>query len=132
MRPELRCCILCDDVRQEKNGKFIFVGVFNVIGAAKFPMLYPVFHIINQWSAGEGKFREQSRIVNEDNHQVVSSPIITFTLKDFNASHFVISRCQNVKFEAAGKYAIEVLLDGELFRRFPFRVVQSARKQVGP
>jgi len=129
MKPELRCSLLCDDIRQEKSGKFIFVGVFNTVAVAKFPVIYPVFHIVNQWCAGEGKFQEQSRIVNEDNKQVVASPSVSFTLKTFDASHFVISRCQSVKFSSPGKYAVEILLDNELYRRFPFRVVQLQRKQ---
>lgn len=124
MKPELQYSILCDDVRQEKNGKFIFVGVFNVIAVPKFPVLYTAFYIANQWCAGEGSFREQSRIVDEENKLVVSSPDVTFQLKDFLSSHFVISRFERTKFEKPGKYSIEVMLNGELFRRFPFNIVQ--------
>ena len=130
MKPELQYSILCDDVRQEKNGKFMFVGAFNVIAVPKFPVVYPVFFIANQWCAGDGKFKEQSRMVNEDNQSVVASPEVLFSLKDFNSSHFVISRFQNVKFERPGKYSIEVLLNGELFRRFPFNVMQIKKEIV--
>ena len=124
MKPELQYSILCDDVRQEKNGKFIFVGAFNFIAVPKFPVIYPAFYIANQWCAGEGEFKEESRVVNEDNQVVTSSPEVSFDLKDFYASHFVISRFQRVKFEKPGKYSIEVRLNGELFRRFPFSVIQ--------
>ena len=125
MRPELQFSILCDDVRQEKNGKFIFVGTFNLIAVPKFPVLHSVFFIANQWCAGEGEYKEQSRIVDDDNRVVVTSPEITFNLKDFYATHFVISRFHNMKLERPGKYSVEVLLNGELFRRFPFNVIQA-------
>ncbi len=124
MKPELQYSILCDDVRQEKNGKFMFLGAFNLIAVPKFPIVYSVFHIANQWCSGVGEYREQSRVINEDNKLVVASPDVTFTLKDFSESHFVISRFERTKFERPGKYSIEVMLNGELFRRFPFNVVE--------
>ncbi len=129
MRPELQFSILCDDVRQEKNGKFLFIGSFNLVAVQKFPVLYSVFHIANQWCAGEGQFKEQSRVVDEDNKVVVASPEVSFKLADFYASHFVISRFERTKFEKPGKYSIEVILNGELFRRFPFNVVQLKKKE---
>lgn len=123
MKPELQYSILCDDVRQEGNGKFIFIGAFNTIASPKFPVTHVVLHIANQWCVGEGEFRQQSRIVDPDNRQIVTSPEVKFTLKDYDASHIVISRFHNVQFSIAGKYSVEVLLNGELFRRFPFHVI---------
>ncbi len=128
MKPELQYSILCDDVRQEKNGKFMFLGAFNMISVPKLPMVYPMFHVANQWCSGEGEYREQSRIVDEENRVVVASPEIKFVLKDFASGHFVISRFQNIKFERAGKYSVEVVLNGELFRRFPFSVSELKRE----
>ena len=128
MKPELQYSILCDDVRQEKNGKFIFIGAFNMIAVPKFPVVHSVFHIVNQWRSGEGEFREASRIVNEENQTVVASPEVSFRLKDFFDSHFVISRFQGVRFDRPGKYAIEVMLNVELFRRFLFQVVQVRKE----
>ncbi len=130
MKPELQYSILCDDVRQEKNGKFMFLGAFNVIAAQKFPMSYCAFHIANQWCNGAGQFKEQSRVVDEDNRVIITSPEVFFTLKDFDSSHFVISRFQNIKFERPGKHSVEVMLDGELFRRFPFSVVEIQKEVV--
>ena len=130
MKPELQFSILCDDVRQEKSGKFMFLGVFNLITVQKLPIVYPVFYIANQWCAGAGVFRERSRIVDEENRVVVESPEIAFKLRDFAASHFVISRFQGVRLEKAGKYSVEILLDRELFRRFPFNVVPVKKERV--
>jgi len=128
MKPELQYSILCDDVRQESNGKFIFLGAFNTITSPKFPVAHLVLHIANQWCVGEGEFRQQSRIVDPENKALVVSPEIKFMLKDYDASHIVISRFHNVQFSMAGKYSVEVLLDGELFRRFPFHVVSISKK----
>ena len=32
MIPDLQTSLICDDVRQERNGKFILIGIFDVIG----------------------------------------------------------------------------------------------------
>ncbi len=128
MKPELQYSILCDDVRQERNGKFMFLGAFNIIAVPKFPVAHPVFHIANRWCTGEGKFRELSRIVNQENQVVAQASEVSFTLKDIYSSHMVISQFQNVVFKEPGRYSTEVLLDGELFRRFPFNVIQVPLK----
>lgn len=130
MKPELQYSILCDDVRQEKNGKFIFIGAFNLITVQKFPAVYPFFHVSNQWCAGQGDFREQSRIVNEENQLIAESPEVKFNLKDFTSSHIVISRFGGIKFQNPGKYAIEIILNGELFRRFLFNVLQVNKESA--
>lgn len=128
MKPELQYSILCDDVRQEGNGKFIFIGAFNTIASSRFPIAHLSLHIANQWCVGEGEFRQQSRVVDPDNKAVVISPEVKFTLRDYNTSHIVISKFQNVQFTSPGRYSVEVLLDGELFRRFPFQVVSMPQK----
>ena len=130
MKPELQYSILCDDVRQERNGKFMFLGAFNRIMSPSLPIVYPMFHVANQWCSGEGEFKEQSRIVDEDNKIIVASPEIIFKLKDFASSHFVISRFQNIKFLRSGKYSVEVILNGELFRRFPFNITELKREHA--
>ena len=108
----------------------MFLGAFNMISVPKLPVVYPMFHIANQWCSGQGEFKEQSRIVDEDNHVIVASPEITFALKDFTSGHFVISRFQNVKLDRPGKYSVEVMLNGELFRRFPFTVSELKQGAV--
>jgi len=130
MKPELQFSVICDDVRQEKNGKFMFIGVFNTVSGVSFPVVHPVLHIVNQWCSGEGTFRQQSRIIDMENKLVVASPEITFQLKDFYSSHFVISRFQGVVLPCAGQYSVEVLLEGELFRRFPFHILQIQKPQT--
>jgi len=38
---DLQFSVLCDDVRREDNGKLILIGLFEVIGGAEYPLVYP-------------------------------------------------------------------------------------------
>ena len=53
MMPDLQMSVLCDDVRQERSGKFILIGLFAVIGLPAFPALFPRICIVNRWCCGQ-------------------------------------------------------------------------------
>ncbi len=122
--PDLQSCVLCDDVRQEKNGKFILIGLFDTIGAAQFPQTHPRMCVVTRWCSGEGEFRQHSRILAPDQRTVVvegqqipvrlASPEATAT----NVEFFI-----NVVFREPGTHWVEILLDGDLKLRFPLRVI---------
>ena len=48
MIPDLQMSVLCDDVRQERSGKFILIGLFDVIGMPQFPALFARVRIVNR------------------------------------------------------------------------------------
>ena len=66
MIPDLQSSILCDDVRQERNGKFILIGLFDAIGVPKFPVIFHRICVVNRWCSGEGDFLQRSRFVKPD------------------------------------------------------------------
>lgn len=123
MKPDLLFSILCDEIRIEHNGKFILVGLFDNIGAPSLPVVHSKFVVVNRWGKGEGKFREQSRIVDAQSGKVLAqSGEISFELPNLDTLHNVISEFKNVHFGHAGKYWVEILLDGELLRSYNFYV----------
>jgi hypothetical protein len=40
MIPDLQASLLCDDVRQERNGKFILIGIFEGLVVAQLPAAF--------------------------------------------------------------------------------------------
>jgi hypothetical protein len=121
--PDLQCSVVCDDVRQERNGKFILIGLFDMIGLPQFPGLFPRICIVNRWCCGEGSFRERTRIVAPDNGPVVAEgKEIALQLPNAEASATNVEFFLNLRFDAPGVYWIEVLLDGDLTLRYPLRV----------
>jgi hypothetical protein len=120
--PNLLFSILCDDVRREENGKFMLIGLFETIGARKFPASHPTLFVMNCWIGGLGAFKQRSRIIDRDGKVLAEDKETSFTLKDLKAKHRVIARFNNLKFEREGEYSVEVLLNAELKVRYPLIV----------
>src|SRR4030042_901062 len=110
--PTLLFSVLCDDVRREDNGKFILIGLFETIGARKFPAIHPTLFIMNCWTSGMGNFRQKSRIISKNGDLLAEDKETLFSLKDLKAKHRIIARFNNLKFDSPGEYAVEVLLNG--------------------
>ena len=123
MIPDLQSSILCDDVRQERNGKFILIGLFDAIGAPVFPMRYPRLFMVTRWCSGEGEFSQRTRILKPDESSVLTEgKDIPVRLPGPEATATNVEVFLNVAFEAEGTHWIEVLLDGDLKLRYPLRV----------
>ncbi len=120
--PTLLFSVLCDDVRREDNGKFILIGLFETIGAKKFPAIHPTLFIMNCWTSGLGNFHQKSRIVDKLGNLIAEDRETGFSLHDLKAKHRIIARFNNLKFDASGEYSVEVLLNGDLKVRYPLLV----------
>lgn len=123
--PTLLFSVMCDDVRREDNGKFILIGLFETIGAKKFPAIHPTLFIMNCWTSGIGNFRQRSRIINKNGDILAEDRETTFLLQDLKAKHRVIARFNGLKFDLSGEYAVEVLLNGDLKVRYPLLVKEA-------
>ena len=110
MIPDLQMSVLCDDVRQERSGKFILIGLFDVIGMASFPALFGRICIVNRWCCGQGQFMERTRIVGPDNGPVVAEGKgIPVQLQSPEATATNVEFFMNVKFESEGVYWVEII-----------------------
>ena len=101
--PDLQSSLLCEEVRQEANGNFFIVGVINFLRVPQLPIVAGRLCIFNRWTAGIGQFVENVRLIAPDQTTVVSKG--------------------EMKFEAAGTYFIEVLVDDVMKLRYPVPVV---------
>ena len=126
IKPDLQFSIVCDSIRREDNGKMMFIGIFEVIGARTFPATHHELFIANRWIKGMGSFTEKTRIVNsKDNKIVVETGDVNFELKGIDSSHTVISKFVNIVFHEPAKYQAEILLNGEVVRYYPLIVSQE-------
>jgi len=122
IQPTLLFSILCDDIRREENGKFILIGLFEAIGASSFPVRHPTLYVMNCWCSGIGTFKQHTRIVTVDNVKLIEDDETEFSLPDLKAKHRIVARFNNIHFQTAGEYAVEVLLNGELKVRYPLLI----------
>ncbi len=128
MIPDLQSSILCDDVRQERNGKFMLIGLFDAIVAQSLPVRYPRLFMVTRWCSGEGEFNQATRILKPDQGSVlVQGKIIPVRLPGPEATATNVEAFLNVSFEEVGTHWIEILLDGDLKLRYPLRVTHPPR-----
>jgi len=126
IKPDLQFSVVCDRIRREDNGKMMFIGIFEVIGARSFPATHNELFIANRWIKGMGMFTEKTRVVNaKDNKVIVETRDVNFELKSIESSHTVISKFMNIVFHEPGRYQVEVILNGEIIRYYPLVVAQE-------
>lgn len=122
MNPDLQMSVLCDDVRQERSGKFILIGLFDVVSVPAYPVVFPRICIVNRWCCGRGTFHERTRIIGADGTSVIAeSKDVPVNLAAEEASVTNVQMFINTKLETEGVYWIEILLDGDIKLRYPVR-----------
>ncbi|MEO5367771.1 MAG: hypothetical protein H7831_15710 [Magnetococcus sp. WYHC-3] len=123
MIPDLQTSLLCDDVRQERNGKFILIGIFDGLFLAQLPGVFPRLCLVNRWCCGKGTFSQRSRLVGPDGSRVIcEGQPIPITLSDDNQVATTVEIFANVQFHAAGPHWVEVQLEQQLRLRYPLHV----------
>jgi len=129
MTPDLQSSLICDDVRQERNGKFMLIGLFDAIHAEHLPIAFGKICLVTRWCSGEGTFTQRSRIVHPDQTTVLAEgQNVQVTLPSEEASATSVEVFLNITFPAAGTYWVEILLEGDLIIRYPLRVNQLDRR----
>ena len=117
--PDLQCSLVCEEVRQEANGNLFLIGVVNIIRVPQIPIVAGRISIFNRWTAGIGQFLEGVRLVAPDQTTVVSKGELKFELRDPAHSASGVMVFGSVKFETAGTYYVEVLVDDVMKLRYP-------------
>jgi hypothetical protein len=121
--PDLQCSLMCEEVRQEANGNLFLIGVVNLVRVPQLPIVAGRICIYNRWTAGLGQFNENVRLIAPDQTTVLSSGEMKFELRDPAMSASNVMFFGQVKFETAGTYFIEVLVDDVMKLRYPVPVV---------
>ena len=133
LSPDLQSALLCDDVRQENNGKFIIIGIFDTIYAPQWPLRYHRLFVVTRWCSGNGQFTQRTRLLRPDQKTpVVETRPITFQMNDPETLVTNIEAFFNLDFLTAGTHWIEILLDQEMKIRFPLRVAAMPNPPAAP
>lgn len=121
--PDLQCSLICEEVRQEINGNFILIGILGYIQVPQVPVTALKLCVFNRWTAGLGMFAESVRLIGPDQTTVLRQSQVKFGLQE--ASHHAtnVTVFGQVKFETAGVYFLEVLVDDVMKLRYPVPIV---------
>ncbi len=131
--PDLQASLLCEEVRQEVNGNLFLIGVVNLIRLPQLPLVAGRICVFNRWTAGIGEFQQTVRLIAPDQTTVISKGEMKFELRDPAMSATNVIFFGNVKFEIAGTYYVEVLVEDVMKLRYPVPlVVQPMPGQPAP
>lgn len=132
MTPDLQASVLCDDVRQERNGKFILIGLYDGIAVPAFPTVFQRVCIVNRWCCGQGQFKQRSRIVAPNASVIVEGQDVVLNLPEQEATATSVEFFMNVRFEMEGTYWVEVLLNNDMKLRYALRAKKVAPAHEPP
>ena len=121
--PDLQCSLVCEEVRQEINGNLFLIGVASFFRVPQLPIVAGRICIFNRWAAGIGQFNETVRLIGPDQTTVISKGEMKFELRDPAMSATNVMFFGQVKFETAGTYYVEVLVDDVMKLRYPVPLV---------
>ena len=123
MLPDLQASVMCDDVRQERNGKFMLIGIFDGLMQPVNQPVCPRICLMNRWCAGEGEFIQRSRIVAPDRMTLVGEgQSVPIKLSNDRQIATTVEIFINLAFPQAGIHWVEILLDQKLRMRYPLHV----------
>jgi hypothetical protein len=123
--PDLQCSLVCEEVRQEVNGNLFLIGVVNAIRVPQLPIVAGRICLLNRWTAGIGQFTETVRLIAPDQTTVLNKGEMKFELRDPAMSATNVMFFGQVKFETAGTYFVEVLVDDVMKLRYPLPVMHT-------
>jgi len=119
---------LCD-AATDYGGKLNLLGVFDTVLTTNFPAVHPqcaiaLRFVFNKGEEGHRAFRLS--FVNEDGKIVMPAIELAIDIKvpeEVNyLSRNLIINLQQLKFDTAGQYAVEVLMDGRQVTSIPLLV----------
>lgn len=132
MIPDLQASVLCDDVRQERNGKFMLIGIFDGLTLPAEQPVCPKICLMNRWCAGHGEFAQQSKIIGPDGITVVGQgKTVPIKLENDNQVATTVEVFINLVFHQEGTHWIEIHLDGSMRMRYPLHI-RKVRHQKAP
>jgi hypothetical protein len=130
--PDLQCSLVCEDVRQEATGNFFLIGVVSFLRVPQLPITALKMCLFNRWAAGLGQFTETVRLIAPDQTTVIRKSEMRFALQDVTHNATTVSVWSPLKFESAGTYYVEVLVDDVMKLRFPLALILAPPPEQGP
>ncbi len=127
---DVQVAVLCDSA-SDYRGKLCILGTFDTIFAPKLPAVHPhcsiaLRLIFRDEDAGESTLR--LRLIDEDGQDKLPVNISTRLQVALPADMYFYSRnlvfnLQQLSFDKAGQYSIDLLLNDKMIARIPLQVV---------
>ena len=122
--PKVLSINICDSViRDEVTKKVSLIGLFNTIKASRLPCMHPLLHIHVALTNGHGKYATDVRFVSLDDNKTLFGMKGDLLFQNPLQVVELIVCMQQLVFEKAGEYAVEVLCDNSEVGTRKFRII---------
>lgn len=132
--PKTNAMLVCDYVitEQETNKKSL-IGIFENIGAVKFPFMHPSLSVYIKLTEARGTYRFRLDLVNLQSNTLVGQGEIPndITIASPLASHELVFNLRGLKFIEPGEYEFRIFANDGIFGQKTFNVSQLAAKDAG-
>jgi hypothetical protein len=132
---DIQAAVLCDSAT-DYRGKLCLLGTFDTIITPSLPSTHPHCSIalrIVFRDADEGVHKLKLRLINADGQNILPKiePEMHVKLPEnvYFYSRNLIFNLQQIKFEQAGLYSIDVIIDDHIVARIPLQVVVGKREK---
>jgi hypothetical protein len=133
---EIQVAVLCDSA-VDYRGKLCILGTFDTIVTSTLPSTHPHCSIalrIVFRDSDEGSHKIKVRLINEDGKNLLPNiePEMKVKMPEnvFFFSRNLVFNLQQIKFEQAGLYSIDVLIDEQMTARIPLQVVVGKKNAI--
>lgn len=136
-RMDIQAAVLCDSAT-DYRGKLCILGTFDTIITNTLPSTHSHCSIairIVFRDTDEGAHKLKLRLIDEDGKNILPNiePELHVKLPEnvYFYSRNLIFNLQQIKFEQAGLYSIDVIIDEQMASRIPLQVVLAKKEKPG-
>lgn len=126
--PDLQFSVICEDLRREITGKFIIIGVIDVIVVPTIPFRLGRLFVFNRWACGIGEFNEQVKLIAPDDSTILAKTDVRFALQSPLETATTVSVFNGIELKTQGFYYVEVTVDDVRKIRVPIHVVAAPKQ----
>lgn len=125
-----RFSVMCDELRQENNGKFLIFGMYTPdMSVPQLPFLVPVLTFVNWLQVDRpGNWQFNARLVHLESGAVLAQAMGGFQILAVNPGSpgLLPIRLQNVQFSQAGAYTLSLQIQNEQEIQHHFQIILAA------
>ena len=131
--PELEWSLLCEYCLIDAVGRLSVMGIFEQMLTPQVPAHQPMLFVVSRWRSEPNQaFRVETRLWTPTEQLLQSTGEIQVAPSPFG-QNMTINQFIGLTFEREGKYLVELLVDGETARYYPWQlVVRPASGGVPP
>jgi len=131
--PKTNAMLVCDYVITEQGSKKkSLIGIFENIGASKFPFIHPTLSVYIKLTEANGNFRFRLELIDLKTNIVIGNGLLPHDIAIANPlmAHELVFNLRGLKFSHPGEYEFRIYANDRIFGQKTF-VVGELKKNAG-